>query len=173
LSILGIIAIVYVTYIATLAYSISHLDKSYVINGAAMSPTLTNGQKVLVANFDVLNNNLLNTSVSINDLVLVKISLQGQNQNIISRVVAVGGDRVVIQNGVLTVYDRNHPNGFDPSSSYEPSGVSTPGNANLVVPSNDVYILGDNRMVAVDSRILGPIPLTDIIGKVIGVVSKN
>ena len=138
-----------------------------------MSPTLNVGQKVLVANFDVLNNKLLSTSASINDLVLVKISFQGQYQNIVSRVVALGGDRVVIGNGTLNVYDHIHPNGFDPSISYEPSGTSTPGNANLVVPSNDVYILGDNRMVAVDSRTLGPIPLTNIIGNVIGVVKVN
>lgn len=173
LGVLGIAVLVYVTYIATLAYAITHLEKSFIVSGPSMSPTLNNGQKVLVANFDVFNNNLLSTSVSINDLVLVKISFQGKNQNIISRVVALGGDRVVISNGSFNVYDLNHPNGFDPSSSYEPSGASTPGSANLVVPSNDVYILGDNRMVAVDSRTLGPIPLTNIIGKVIGAVKIN
>ena len=135
-----------------------------------MSSTLNNGQNVLVATFYAANNKLLSTSVSINDMVLIEISFQGQSQDIISRVIALGGDQVVIQNGALTVYNRSHPNGFDPSTSYEPSGARTLGSVNLVVPSNSVYILGDNRMIALDSRILGPIPLTNIIGKVIGVL---
>lgn len=163
---------VYITYIATLAYTVSTLDKAYVVTGSNMSPTLKSGQKILVAQYNVLNTKLLNTSVSINDIVIANVTTQGKQQQLVERVIAVGGDRVFISNGALTVYDATHPKGFDPSTSYEPVGATTGGNVNIVVPSGDVYLLGDNRSDSLDSRSFGTVPITHIVGIDIGIISS-
>jgi signal peptidase I len=166
-----LILAIYITYIATLAYTATALDKTYVVNGPSMSPTLVSGQKVLVAKYNVLNTKLLNTSVSINDIVLFNETINGQHMQLIKRVVALSGDRVVISNGKLTVYDTSNTNGFDPSTAYEPASSTTPGNIDIVVPAGDVYVLGDNRGDSLDSEEFGPVPITSIIGKEIGVLS--
>ncbi len=165
-----VVLAVYITYLATTAYTIGALDKAYVVNGAGMSPTLNNGQKILVAKYNILGTKLLNTSVSINDIVIANVTTQGKQQQLLKRVVAVGGDRVVIANGRLTVYDSVNPSGFDPSTSYEPAGTTTSGNVNIVVPSGYVYLLGDNRPDSLDSRVFGPVPVSSIVGIEIGVI---
>lgn len=168
---------VYLTYLASTAYVITKLDKTYVMTGPSMAPMLNNGDKVLVAKYNVFNTKLLNTSVTTNDVVVFNqsgLSKYGQpnTSQLIKRVVAVAGQRVVIANDKLTVYDTNHPNGFDPAIAYVPSGVITAGSANVTVPSGDVYVLGDNRPDSLDSRAFGPVPEASLVGKVIGKLSQ-
>lgn len=135
------------------------LFKVYKVNGPSMSPNYSNGQQILVSN--------TYTSPKIEDVVLFH---EPPNNNVIliKRIVALGGDKVVIQNGALTVFDNSNPRGFDPDSAFEPSNEVTPGDINTTVPQGDVYVLGDNRSDSLDSRIFGPVPVQDVIGKVVG-----
>jgi len=48
---------------------------------------------------------------------------------------------------------------FDPSASERPPDVS------VIVPPDHVFVMGDNRFNAFDSRRFGPIPFSSIIGK--------
>lgn len=172
LIILLLLVAIYITYIASTAYVLTKLDKAYVVDGPSMAPALNNGEKVLVANYNVQNTKLLNTSTAINDLVVFKTNFQGKSYTIIKRVVAVAGQRVVIANNKLTVYDTMHANGFDPTTAYEPSGVATAGSVDTIVPSGDVYVLGDNRPDSLDSRAFGPVAESSLTGKVIGKITQ-
>jgi signal peptidase I len=48
---------------------------------------------------------------------------------------------------------------FDPSAKERPPDVS------VIVPPDHVFVMGDNRFDAFDSRRFGPIPFSSIIGK--------
>ena len=82
--------------------------------------------------------------------------------SIIKRVVAVGGDSVGIEDGLLVV------NGLPVVESYV-------DNDNMdgyyfgpdAVPPGHVFLLGDNRDTSEDSRAFGPIEVDDIDGKVL------
>jgi signal peptidase I len=96
------------------------------------------------------------------DIVVFRLQNEdGTVEGLIKRVVAVPGDTVTVRDGIATV------NGVREST---PSFVPSPGERAsarpVVVPAGHVYVLGDNRPVALDSRDLGPIPLGAIKGRV-------
>ncbi|HTC30717.1 MAG TPA: signal peptidase I [Candidatus Acidoferrum sp.] len=78
----------------------------------------------------------------------------------IKRVVGLPGDRVRIDRG--TVY----LNGAHLAEPYVRYGDdrSVP---EMTVPPESVYVLGDNRAVSEDSRIFGPVPDSEVLGKAI------
>ena len=85
------------------------------------------------------------------------------NENLIKRVIGVGGDHIEISGGVLKV------NGEVQSEPYikEQSWGEEGWDVDIVVPEGEVFLMGDNRNHSTDSRVIGTIPTKDIIGKVV------
>jgi signal peptidase I len=78
----------------------------------------------------------------------------------ISRVIALGGDRIDGVDGRVRV------NGRTLSEPYLAHGMTTDRLRPLVVPPGMAYLMGDNRINARDSRIDGPVAATNIVGRV-------
>ena len=85
---------------------------------------------------------------------------RAEGERRIGRIVAVGTDKVsvtedgrLLVNGALQTEEIFYPTEME---SEEP----------VSVPEGTVYILGDNRSACLDSRDFGPIPITEIEGKV-------
>lgn len=99
---------------------------------------------------------------------LHSLSETGSTQ-LIKRVIGLPGDRVVVKNGVLTIYNKQHPKGFRPDATLPYGKVigQTAGNIDITVPPNNVFVCGDNRPDSLDSRIFGPVPVKYIIGQLI------
>jgi len=82
--------------------------------------------------------------------------------SLMGRVVGVGGDRVAFANGKLMV------NGRVTDEPYLAAGTVTNGyrRASIDVPLGSIYVLGDNRENAQDSRVYGPVPDDTVKGRV-------
>lgn len=91
----------------------------------------------------------------------------------VKRVIALPGEHIVIRGGQVTVYNKQHPGGFDPNSlpggGYEQRTQTTLGDVDEVVPSDSVFVLGDNRTPggSFDSRDWGDLPSSYIIGNAV------
>jgi len=91
----------------------------------------------------------------------------GGKKQLIKRVIGLPGDRVVVKEGALTVYNQEYPGGFSPDKTLPYGSVitTTPGEVDLLVPEGTVFVSGDNRSNSLDSRYFGPVPANDIVGK--------
>lgn len=93
-----------------------------------------------------------------------------QDEYIVKRVIGLPGERVALKDGTYTVYNSQHPKGFDPDA-LTPNGPSSPtdGEVDEVVPRGEIFVSGDHRQAgfSLDSRNgMGTIPLEDVIGPV-------
>ena len=95
------------------------------------------------------------------DIALMKIDYDGTGKKrLVKRIIALEGQHVVIKDGTVTV------DGQLLEESYIKDEF-TPGHIDLIVPSGHAFVLGDNRMVSVDSRGFGTVPLSKIYAKVL------
>lgn len=96
------------------------------------------------------------------------------DQYIIKRVIAFPGERVTVKDGVLMVYNDEHPDGFSPDEETRVDENNGPkeyssGEVDMIVPNGEIFVAGDNRegSHSFDSRSgLGTIPYCRLIGPV-------
>jgi signal peptidase I len=107
---------------------------------------------------------------AIGDVVIYRVWDSAFPDLIMGRVVALGGDSIRVENGLATVNgqleDPEELN-FEPLSGppVEPPGASHLGP--LVLPVDHVFVMGDRRFVSYDSRYRGPVPMRDILGRLV------
>ncbi len=83
-------------------------------------------------------------------------------ESIVKRVVAVGGDSVGIEDGILVLNGKTVFEDYIDNDNMD--GFFTGPDP---VPLGHVYLLGDNRETSEDSRTFGPVDVDDIEGKVL------
>ena len=108
----------------------------------------------------------LDKEYSIGDLVV--LDFQGERQ--VRRVVAKAGDTVDITEDGLVVNGslQQESNIFESTWQYE-NGPTFP----LTVGKNQVFVLGDARENATDSRVYGPVDKDDTLGSVITIIRRR
>jgi len=156
----------------------AYVFQQYEVAGPSMQTTLFNQNRLIVIKYERTWARITGNSYipNIGNIIIFHenglYSADGASENtLVKRVVALPGDRVLIKNGILTVFDKQHPNGFDPDKTLSYGKVigytssENSGNINLILPKNEIYVLGDNRGDSCDSRCFGPINVNQIIGR--------
>lgn len=91
------------------------------------------------------------------------------DEYIVKRVIGLPGERVVVSDGILTVYNKQYPDGFQPDKNFTGPRSPTSGSVDRVVPDGELFVSGDNRigLYSLDSRNgLSTIPLKNMEGLV-------
>lgn len=149
--------------------------RSFNVLGPSMETTLYTGDRLIVNRLPVTWSMLRNKQyVPKRGQVIVfknpRYVPGTPDEYIVKRVIAFAGERVTVKDGVLTVYNQQRPEGFQPDrdNKGEP-GSPTSGNVDTVVSEGTLFVSGDHRQgeYSYDSRNgLGLIPLYDVVGPV-------
>lgn len=142
------IAVVLALIINQFLFSIVQVD------GTSMVPTLHDGERLIVTKLFYQPKN--------HDIVIIKSSQL--KKHIVKRVIAVSGQTVDIdpRTGDVTV------DGEVLDEPYIKEKLHSAGNAlqfPLTVDEDSIFVMGDNRNNSTDSRMIGLIPKSEVVGK--------
>jgi len=134
-----------------------YLVHSFSIPSGSMEPTLLAGDRVLTTPlvFDFRGPRR-------GDVVVFHSSAFG-GAVLIKRVVAVAGDSVEVKNGALYLNGQRQKEHYLLEKGVDGDFPKT------VVPTGELFVMGDNRNDSEDSRIFGPIATKAVIGKAVAV----
>jgi signal peptidase I len=88
----------------------------------------------------------------------------GGREDLIKRVMAVGGDTIQGRDGRVFVNDHRV------QEPYLGAGVTTSDFGPITVPRGELFVMGDNREHSGDSRSFGPISASKVIGRALTVI---
>ncbi|HSX47242.1 MAG TPA: signal peptidase I [Patescibacteria group bacterium] len=169
--------IIFVTAFLVAVFIIAFVFRSYQVDGPSMEKTLQNGDKLIIWKLPKTWSKITGHPYIPNRGDIIVFSESGLNnfqqtpdtKQLIKRVIGLPGDRVVIANNVVTIYNKQHPNGYQPDKLYFKKGQipQTNGDIDVVLGKNQLYMYGDNRPDSLDSRAFGPINANQVIGKLI------
>ena len=151
--------------------------RSYQVDGPSMQNTLHNNDKLIIWKVprtwaDITRHDYIPDRGDIIVFNESGLSAYGQqdSKQLIKRVIGLPGDHVVVKDGSITIYNKQHPGGFDPDKTM-PYGKNIPavtsGYFNGTLGPHQLFVCGDNRPNSLDSRIFGPINANQVVGKLV------
>jgi signal peptidase I len=148
--------------------------QSYQVDGESMEHTLQNDDRLIVDKVPRTVSRITGHQYVPKRSDIIIFNEQGLpgfvgEKQLIKRVIGLPGERVVVNNGRITVYNSQHPNGFDPddSGTYQTSSPETAGNVDIQLQSDELFVCGDNRPNSEDSRYFGPIKTNQVVAKLV------
>lgn len=143
-----------VAVITTLVFLLARVFvQNYQVDGPSMTPTLLNGQYILVNKADYFSHGPLR-----GDVIVFKFP-KDTSRDFVKRVIGVPGDTVVTNSDGSVMVDG--------VALVEPY-VNDHMNVNFqswTLGPDQYFVMGDNRGDSYDSRDWGTVPLNDILGK--------
>lgn len=152
---------------------------AYHVVGSSMTQTLQDSDYLIISKVDRTLSLITGKKYTAKRGQIIVFHYPKQPElDFVKRVAGVPGDRVVIRDGQVRVYNAEQPDGFNPDAKLEISGTYTQGRndgvnedipIDVVVPEGNVFVLGDNRTPygSSDSREWEFLPSQDIVGNVV------
>jgi len=144
--------------------------QSYQVDGPSMQTTLFNGDRLIVWKLPKTWSEITGHQyVPDRGDIIIFNEPSLNNKQLVKRVIGLPGDRVVVSNNEVTIYNKAHPNGFDPDTTLPYSQTITippsTGQVDITLGPHQLWVMGDNRGDSLDSRYFGPIKTNQVIGK--------
>ncbi len=113
------------------------------VNGNSMYKTLEGNEFMILNKLSKINRY---------DIVV----LDAKNDELIKRIYGLPGEKIAIENNIIYINDKKIEDvyAYGETSDYE----------SVILESDEYFVLGDNRVVSLDSRTIGPIKKSQIRG---------
>lgn len=173
----GILLFILCVLVGTLLIN-SFVFRSFNVVGPSMEPTMHTDDRLIVNRLPVTWAQLQNKEYVPHrgEVIVFKnplFSVGTGDEYIVKRVIAFPGERVVVKDGTMTVFNDEYPDGFNPDDAQTTPGnmpgSPTSGDVDTTVVDGSLFVAGDHREgdYSYDSRSgLGLIPFFDVVGPV-------
>ena len=121
-----------------------------IVDGASMDYTLEDGQLVFI-------NKFVYNVKDVERFDIVVLNNEEDNDRIIKRIIGLPNEKIEYNNNQLYVNDKLIEQNYE---------VEQTEDFTVVTKENEYFVLGDNRNVSKDSRMLGNFNKKDIVGRV-------
>ncbi len=133
------------------------IAQPFVVEGASMYPTFKDGDYLIV---DELSYRFETPE---RGSVLVFKYPKDPSKSFIKRIIGLPGEIVSIKEGRVTITSSQYPEGLVLDEPYvEWTKADT---LSYTLGQGEYFVMGDNRAQSADSRLWGPVPTSDIVGR--------
>lgn len=136
--------------------------QAFRIPTGSMHPTLKVSDRILVNKFSYGQRSFLKFEPKRGDII-VFVYPENPKKDYIKRLIALGGERVLIKNGEIYINGKRLEAPTNITSRYYYS-TGYFGNQEVIVPEGNFFVLGDNSANSKDSRYWGFVPKKNLIG---------
>lgn len=133
------------------------IAQPFVVSGESMYPTFDNGQYLIV---DELSYNI--GTAKRGDVVIFHYPIDPKRY-FIKRIVGLPNEEIEINNGQVTIKNKENPNGIILNESYIHENFDTTGT--YKTGDKEYFVMGDNRNRSSDSRVWGVLPEKFMVGR--------
>jgi signal peptidase I len=134
-----------------------YVAQPFIVDGASMDPTFHTGEYLIV---DELSYHFKTPE---RGSVLIFRYPKDPKKYFIKRVIGLPGEMLSINEGVVTITSNEYPEGLVLDEPYVK--LKKADSLNFTLAQGEYFVMGDNRLGSADSRIWGPVPEDNIIGR--------
>ena len=146
----------------------SFILQQFYISGPSMEATMFQDNRVLVNKLSYRLHDIHRGDVVVFDRVTVDGQVV-QHDDLIKRVIALGGEKISIKDCKVFIDGKLLPepylNDFDLAQTVIEDRCRVPIMDEMLIPDNQLFVMGDNRPQSFDSRMFGPIEQDLVVGR--------
>jgi signal peptidase I len=142
--------------------------QQFYISGPSMEATMFQDNRVLVNKLSYRLHDIHRGDVVVFDRVTVDGQVV-QHDDLIKRVIALGGEKISIKDCKVFIDGKLLPepylNDYDLAQTVIEDRCRVPMMEEMIIPNNQLFVMGDNRPQSFDSRMFGPIEQNLVVGR--------
>jgi len=135
------------------------IAQPFIVSGASMEPTFASGEYLIV---DQLTYRF--ETPQRGEVVIFKYP-KDPSKYFIKRVIGLPGETIRIEGSNIYIENEEHPSGYLLTEPYLDDANAGPTSMTITLASDQYFVMGDNRRASSDSRIWGPLPQENIVGR--------
>ncbi len=145
--------------------------QAFYVSGSSMEPDYHNNDYLIISKLPITQFDIghlfgqKNMNAHRGDVIVFRYP-NAPDTFFIKRIIGLPGDRVVLKDGVYTIYNKDNPDGLILKESYVDPQYVTQGSIDEVVEQGKFFVSGDNRSPggSFDSREWGQLPQGNVTG---------
>jgi len=131
----------------------------FIVSGASMQPTFETGEYLII---DQLSYHF--ESPERGDVIIFRYP-KDPHKFFIKRIIGLPNETVTIRGTDITIKNADNPDGTPLPEPYLEEGTARGDFLSIALGPDEYFVLGDNRNASSDSRVWGPVPEENIIGR--------